>query len=228
MKKNILIIGASGHAKVIIDIIEKENTYTIFGLIDTYKKKGDKLYDYDILGKETDIPKIVEENDIYGGVIAIGDNWVRKLMFEKISNLSIDFKYITTIHPDAIIGSNLKIGDGVVVMPGVVINSNVRIDNCCILNTKSFLGSNSIMKDFSSLGPGAVVDYNVTIEDCSVISLGVCVVNNMTIGKNSIIGAGSTVVDDIPISVIAFGTPAKEIRERKSDEKYLSGKRMRL
>jgi len=101
-KKKILIIGASGHAKVIIDIVEREGRYTIFGLIDTYKDIGGKVFEYEILGTENDISRIVKENNIYGGIIAIGDNCTRKYMTEKISKIFSGFKYVKAIHPNTV------------------------------------------------------------------------------------------------------------------------------
>jgi sugar O-acyltransferase (sialic acid O-acetyltransferase NeuD family) len=222
-KKNILIIGASGHAKVIIDILEKENLYNVFGFIDTYKPKGKSIYGYEILGTEKDIPKIMFENDIYGGIIAIGDNWVRKIVSDKVIELNNEFKFITTIHPDAIIGNDVQIGEGVVIMPGVIINSKAVIGKHCILNTKSFLGCCSKIYDYSSLGPSSLVDYDVVVKNNSAISLGVNIVNNIIIGENSVIGAGSLVLKNIANNKIAFGIPAIEIRDRFVGEKYLSG-----
>ena len=80
----ILIFGAGGHAKVIIDLVEKEGSHNILGLIDPSKKKGDDLMGYKILGQESDLPGIIANNSIKGGVIAIGDNGLRKKVSDKI------------------------------------------------------------------------------------------------------------------------------------------------
>ena len=77
-KDKILVFGASGHAKVIIDVIEKEAKYEIVGLIDPNKDEGEEILGYKVLGKEDDLANFLRITDISGGIIAIGDNWVRK------------------------------------------------------------------------------------------------------------------------------------------------------
>lgn len=223
IKKNILIIGTSGHAKVIIDIVEREGKYNIFGLIDTYKEIGGKTFEYSILGSENHLPLIMKENDIYGGIIAIGDNNTRKRLYERILKIDKGFNFVNAIHPKAVIGSGVEIGSGVVIMPGVVVSPYVTIGDFCILNTKSILGSESLMCNYSSLGPGTNIGENVSIGICSAISLGAKIIESINIGSHSIIGAGSIVVNDISNKKVAFGIPAKEIRDREKGEFYLSG-----
>lgn len=223
MKKKIVVIGASGHAKVIIDIIEKEEKYDIIGLIDSYKEKGKKTFGYAILGTEEIIPELIEKGNLYGGVLAIGDNFIRKELFYKIKEIQPDFKYVNAIHPQSVIGAKVKIGKGVVIMPGVIINTLSKIDDFCILNTKSTLDHECKMRKFSSLGPGTNVGGNVIIDECTAISLGAKVIENIKIGKHSVVGAGALVIRNIGDNKIAFGIPAKEIRTREAGEGYLSG-----
>ena len=91
--KDILIIGASGHAKVIIDIIEKQKKYKIFGFIDTNKDVGEIIFGYTVLGTEMDIPLLMNQNNIHGGIIAIGDNWIRKQVKDKVLSICKGFKF---------------------------------------------------------------------------------------------------------------------------------------
>lgn len=217
----ILIIGASGHAKVIIDIVEKQNQYEIFGLIDSYKEKGNKVDGYEILGTEKELPEIIKKNNIYGGIIAIGDNWTRKSFFKEISSSNENFKFINAIHPSAIISDSTSISSGVTIMAGVIINSNATIGKQCIINTKSSVGHDAVIKDFSSIAPGVTIGGEVTINKCSAISLGSNIIECITIGKHTVIGAGSLVNKNIGDSKLAYGVPAKEIKNRKKDDKYL-------
>jgi len=223
MKKKIIVIGASGHAKVIIDIIEKEDKYEIIGLIDSYKEKGGKTFGYAILGTEKIIPKLIEEENLYGGILAIGDNFIRKELFFKIKEIQSNFKYINAIHPKSIIGAKVIIGKGVVIMPGVIVNTQSEIDDFCILNTKSTLDHECKMRKFSSLGPGTNVGGNVLIGECTAISLGAKVIENINIGKHTVVGAGSLIIRNVGDFKIAFGIPAKEIRTREIGESYLAG-----
>ena len=223
MKKKIVVIGASGHAKVIIDIVEREGKYEVLGLIDSYKEKGRKTFGYAILGTEKLIPQLIEKENLYGGILAIGDNYIRQELFYKIKEIQPDFKYVNAIHPHAVIGAKVKIGKGVVIMPGVIVNTQSKIDDFCILNTKSTLDHECKMKKFSSLGPGTNVGGNVKIGECTAISLGAKVIENIDIGKHSVVGAGSLVIRNVGDFKIAFGIPAKEVRTRDIGESYLSG-----
>ncbi len=223
-KENIIIIGASGHAKVIIDIIEKCDLYNIVGFIDSYKPKESKLLNYSILGTEENILELSDKYNFKHAIIAIGDNWVRKKMQKKISNIFPDIIYSSVIHPNAILGRDVFIGKGTVVMAGVIVNSDTQIGDFCILNTNSSLGHDGEMKNFSSLAPNATLGGNVTIGNCTAISLGTNIIQGITIGKHSIIGAGSLVIRNIEDYTLSYGCPSKIIRKIQKGEKYLYNK----
>src|SRR5690554_32869 len=97
--KRVVIFGAGGHAKVVADIIEKVNNYHIVGFIDQFKRKGDKVYGYDIVGDESFIE--MNSTNLYGGIVAIGDNWLRAKIVATILLKVPHFKFITAIHPTA-------------------------------------------------------------------------------------------------------------------------------
>jgi sugar O-acyltransferase (sialic acid O-acetyltransferase NeuD family) len=219
--KNILIFGASGHAKVIIDIVEKQHVFHIVGLIDTYKKIGTKLDDYEILGTEEDLPKIVSTYKIFGGIIAIGDNFSRMKISERISEIIPDFQFVTAIHPKAIISKKVMIGDGSVIMAGAIVNSNSAIGTHAILNTKCAVDHDCKIGDFASIAPGVTLGGGVEINIGSAISLGANVIENISIGKHTVVGAGALVLKSIGAHEIAYGVPAKTIRQRKPSDKYL-------
>lgn len=228
MNKNIVIIGTSGHAKVIIDIVEREGRYTIIGLIDTYKEVGSKTFDYAVLGSEHDLPEIVNTHNVYGGIIAIGDNAIRANMHQRILDIFNDFKFVNAVHPNAIVAADVSFGKGTVVMPGVVINSATKIEDFCIVNTKALLGNSSKLRSYSSLGPGVSVGSNVEVKEYSAISLGAKIKDNLTVGKHTVIGAGSIVDHNIGSEKVAFGCPAVEVRSRYVGEYYLSGNKKKF
>lgn len=220
-KKNIVVFGASGHAKVIIDIIERVNLYNIIGLIDTFKPINSEIFNYKILGTENELNELIQDYKIDCGIIAIGDNWIRKKMLKKILNIVPNFQFISAIHPNAIIGKNVKIGEGTVIMPGVIVNSDAIIGDFCILNTKSSLGHDAKLAKYSSLAPNVTIGGNVTIGEFTAICLGACVIQDITIGKNSIVGASALVNRDIESYKMVYGIPAKIIKNVVKGEKYL-------
>ena len=225
LMKNVLIFGASGHGSVVLDCLERSNDYRVVGFIDSFKKKGTKNNGYEVLGTEYDLRYITERYNVHAGVIAIGDNWERQKMAERIVKISPDFDFINVIHSSAILGKDVILGKGIVVLPGVIVNANSRIGDHCMLNTRASLGHDGIMDSFSSLAPGVCTGGYLKLGRGSAISLGTLVIQNISIGSESVIGAGSLVLKNIPDQVLAFGSPAEVIRRRQKGEVYLTGPR---
>lgn len=192
MCKKVIIIGASGHAKVIADIIKKSNDEIIGFLDDNKELQNITIFDHKkVLGttQEEDVRKY---DDCYF-VIGIGSNKVR----EKIANKYHYLKWYTAIHPNAVIGSNVSIDEGSVIMAGTVINTGTKIGKHCILNTCSSLDHDNVLEDYVHVSPGSHLAGTVTVKEGTWICSGVTLINNITIEKNNIIGAGSTVIRDI-------------------------------
>ena len=219
--KEILVFGASGHAKVVLDTIEKEGNFQVKGLIDPNKEIGEDVLGYKILAKEEDISELYKSESIHGGVIAIGDNWIRKNVQEKIIESIPDFNFISCIHPSAEIGKEVKIGIGTMVLPGAIINADSQIGDHCIINTNASLDHDSFIGNFSSLAPNATTCSNVKIGEYSAISLGADIIQNIKIGNHCVIGAGSLVTKDVADNSLCYGVPSEVIRKRKKGEKYL-------
>ena len=218
---NIVIIGASGHGNVVLDCIEKEGKYRVVGFIDSFKKKGLSHNGYPILGTEFDLPYILSAYNVSGGIVAIGDNWLRKKMEDRVKAIVPELRYITAVHPNAIIGKRCAIGEGSVVLAGAVVNSGSVVGRFCILNTNSSLDHDSIIGDYSSLAPRVTTGGNLILGCFSAICLGASIIENVEIGDHTVIGAGALVLKHMPSMVIAFGTPATVIKKRKVGECYL-------
>lgn len=221
--QNIVIFGASGHGSVVLDCIEKEGKYKVIGFIDSFRKKGTEVNGYSVLGSEYDLPFLVEKHQIFGGIVAIGDNWTRNLLVERILKIVPEFNYVSAVHPNAEIGKDVQIGRGSVVMPGVTINANAIIANHCILNTNASLDHDGFMNNFSSLAPNVCVGGNFILGRGSAICLGTNIIENITVGEYSVVGAGSLLVGNVSDCLMVYGAPAKIVRKRIPSEPYLSG-----
>jgi len=219
--KNIIIVGSSGHAKVIIDIVRKEGKYNIVGLLDAYREIGEKTLGYSVLGQESDLPELKAQHDVYGALIAIGDNYRRYQIADKLQRVCPDISFVSAIHPSATIGTDVTIEQGSVVMSGVAINPSVTIGRFCILNTNSSIDHDGVMEDFSSLAPGVNVGGNCRIGKYSALSIGAKLVHKISIGEHTVIGAGSVVTKAVESNVVAYGVPAKAIRHREKGDVYL-------
>jgi len=221
MSKSLLIVGAWGHGRSVLDIVRNRYASCDIGFMDDCREKGSCVWGIEVLGATEDIAEVYEKLKPRGVIIAIGDNWNRYLMSAKIRNKWPEIKFIRAIHPLAYIGKDAIIGKGSVVMPGAVIGPGTKIGSHCVVNTRASIDHDCTLGEFCSVAPGATLGGGVTIGDFSAICLGANVIEKTHIGYHSVIGAGSTVLSDIGDNAVAYGTPARKIRYRERDEGYL-------
>lgn len=200
-EKKVMIIGASGHGKVIADIIHQSGDKVMGFLDDDPTKK--EIHQIPVLGKIEDIQKY--KND-FCFIIGIGDNQIRKEIAE--SNPALN--YYTAIHPTAVIGEGVRIGNGTAVMAGVVINVDADIGEHCIINTAAVIEHDCIIGDYTHVSPQACLCGNVHVGEECHIGAGVTVINNLSICLKCTIGIGAVVVSNIEKQGIYIGNPAKE------------------
>lgn len=197
----IIIIGCGGHSKVLIDIISMLTNYEIIGFYDDNVK--DFFNNYPIFGKINDIVNNVD----YTYIIGIGDNNIRKIIFEKYHNLN----WGTLIHPNSIISKTAVIKKGSVICAGSIIQTEVIIGENCIINTNCNIDHESIIGNNSSICPGSVICGRVNIDELCFIGANSTIIQNLKIGYNSIIGAGCVVIKNIPTNSKVVGNPGKII-----------------
>lgn len=218
--KNILIYGASGHAKMIVDIILKNKDYNFIGFLDSFKPINEEIYGHKVVGNLDMLPSIIKKFNVKGVVIGIGDNDTRLQAYKKIIQIDPTIEFPSMVHPNAIIANDVILPKGVVIMAGAIINADAKVGKFCLLNTKASLGHDSVMSDFSSLASGATISGNVHIGFCSTISLSASVSQNLTIGNFTIIGGASLVLKSVGDYKLAYGVPAKIIKNRRLDLVY--------
>ncbi|KAA8997559.1 acetyltransferase [Paenibacillus spiritus] len=217
--RELVIIGAGGHAKVLIDAAEQEGKYRIRGLIDSHKPPGFTVHGYPVLGDEDWLVRSAPAG--CEGLIAVGDNWTRGLIAERIRRRLPGLRYARVVHPRASLARGAAVGEGTVVLSGAVLGSDAVVGRHGILYSGSILEHESRTGDCVSLAPGAVAAGNVAIGDYTALGVGANVIHSIQIGMHCVIGAGSTVVADIGDYTVAYGTPARPIRTRNAGERYL-------
>ena len=205
---NIIILGASGHSKVIIDILhcmnKKKKIYDEIYLLDDNKDLlGTEVLGHKIIGTIDKCKDYMKESF----VIAIGNNDIRKKIAEQYN-----LNYINVIHPLAVVAEDVEIDDGTIVMAGAIINSGTTVGKHCIINTGATVDHDNVIKDYVHISPGVHMGGTVMIDSGAWIGVGSCVRNNIYIGKNIIVGAGAVVVRDITEAGTYAGVPAKKIR----------------
>jgi len=217
--KSIFIVGSSGHGRSVLDVVRRHYTDSEIFFFDDFKIKNSIQYGIKVLGPIEEISEAYKKYGAIGVIIAIGNNWDRYLVYRKVKKYP-EANFISAVHPSADIGNDVIINHGTVIMPGAVIGPGVHIGSHCIINSHATVEHDCILDDFSHIAPGAVLAGNVRLGLKSYVGLGAKIIEKRNIGSNAVIGAGAVVLSDIQNDMIAYGVPAKEIRQKKSDEKY--------
>lgn len=193
--KDLVIVGAGGHGRVIADIAQKLGTYETISFLDDGEAKS--TMGLPIVGKASDIEKYVDTADIF---VAIGNSKVRGDFIERL--LTIGANVPTLIHPSAIIGACVEIGRGTAIMAGAIINPCSKLGKGVILNTCSSIDHDCIIGDYCHIAVGVHVAGTVQLGERVWLGAGAIVKNNVNICSDCIIGAGAVVVEN----VISCGT----------------------
>lgn len=196
----ITLYGASGHGKVVKDVLEKNNydiTYIVDDNINVQEFEGLRVKTSDELNSNSQV------------IIAIGNNQIRKRIAKSISNIIL--KSIS--HPKAVIGNNVRVGDGSVIMANATVNPSVLIGEHCIINTNSVIEHDCSIGDFCHVSPGAIVTGGVRLGEGVHIGARAVILPGVSIGSWAIVGAGAVVTKDIPEKTIYVGNPAKFLRK---------------
>lgn len=206
MKRKLLIIGAKGHGRVVADIALKTNRWHCISFLDDNEELIPSM-GIEVIGKVKDVLKFSNDCDV---VVAIGCNETRKRIQEKLKkefNISIP----TLVHPNAIIGGQVKIGEGTVIMGGVVINCGTTIGSGCIINTGATVDHDSFIEDYVHISPGVHLAGTVKVGECTWLGIGSIVINNISITSGCKIGAGAVVIRDINETGIYVGIPSRRL-----------------
>ena len=222
MKKKIIIIGGGGQAGVIYDCIKAQGEYEIIGYSD--KAKG-SLFKEKIkyFGNLKELINKLKKKAYKGTflTIAIGENYIRKKIYENLKKNVLDLKWATIIHPSASISSGVKIGTGSQILNGSILCYKTIISKHVCINTGAIIDHDNFFDDFSSAGPGACTGGNVKVGKLCFLGINSTVKHKIRIKENTVIGANSFVNLNCEANSLYFGTPAKKIKNRKKDDRYL-------
>ena len=202
----IVIVGASGHGKVIADISLLNGYDEVFFLDDNPEVKT--VGEYVVVGSSSEVDSFIDDG--YDFIVAIGNAAIR----ERIQNnlLAKCAKVVTLIHPSASVAYDVGIGVGSVVMAGAVINPGSVIGSGCIVNTCSSVDHDCVVGDFSHVSVGAHTAGTVHMGDRCWLGIGAVISNNINVCDDVMIGAGAVVVKDISEAGVYVGVPARKMK----------------
>ena len=192
------LFGASGHAKVIMDIIEAQGDAV--GVLYDDAPRVDCIHGHRVVCASLEQP-------VGALIISIGSNAARCAVANRLNA-----EFATAIHPRAIVSPSATVGCGSVVMQGAIIQADTAIGRHCIINSGASVDHECRIADFVHISPHATLCGNVSVGLGSWVGAGATVIPGITIGRNCIIGAGATVIRNIPDGAVAVGSPAKIIK----------------
>lgn len=206
MTRSLVIVGASGHGKVIADLAELLG-FSVYFYDDAYPNKK-YIEHWPIHGSCDDLITGRNTGDYFSDdvVIAIGDNKIRQHKYLYLQENG--FNLISLIHPTAFVSKYATLAPGTVVFAGAIINAFAKVGVGCIINTSSIIEHDCVISDFVHICPNVALAGGVYVGSKSWIGIGTQVRQLITIGDNCMIGAGSTVVKNLPNNITAFGSPA--------------------
>lgn len=205
MKNKLLIIGASGHGKVVADIAIKMNKWNSIAFLDDDKSIKSSM-GIEIIGTSEEVFTHLDDYEI---TVGIGNNVTRQKIHEMLETLGASIPVL--IHPNAVIGSQVDIGIGTVVMAGAIVNCCTKIGKGCIINTGSTIDHDNCIEDFVHISPGSHLAGTVKVGQGSWLGIGSVVSNNISITNGCKVGAGSVVVKDISEPGVYVGVPVRRV-----------------
>ena len=203
--QDIYVIGAGGHAKVILALLEALGRVCVGIYDDNEKLWGKTLSGVPIIGAVKELP---DKNNI-SAVIAIGNNSIRKYIAESFHNL----QWAILIHPYSWVHKSVRVHDGTVIFAGAVVQPDTVIGAHTIINTSASVDHDCHIGDFCHIAPGCHLAGNVQIQDCTFVGVGSDVIPGIHITSDVVVGAGASVVRNITSSGTYIGVPAKELQE---------------
>jgi sugar O-acyltransferase (sialic acid O-acetyltransferase NeuD family) len=209
-KCRVIVWGAGGHGKVIVDALLASESCDLVGVLDDDPTKaGGRLLGIPVLHSPGGLRSLLDTLDLDGVAIGIGDNYIRDKKFREA--VSCGLKPVNVIHPGAHLSRFVKLGAGVTIFAGAILNAGTVVeDNVCV-NTGASVDHDNYLESGCHLFPHATLTGGVRVGGFSYVGSGAVVAPNIVIQKYSQVGAGAVVLKDVPEGVIVAGSPAMEI-----------------
>jgi len=211
MLEKLVIFGAGGHAKVVIDAVMRQGRFDVAFLADSDAARvGSVILGYPVREEAEGFAALAA--GVKYGIIAIGDNATRRRIAEMVRRNGLTLAKV--IHPSAVVACATSIGDGTLVMPGSIINAEAHIGANVIVNTGAVIEHDCVIGDDAHIAPNVTLCGGVSVGAGSLIGAGATVLVGRRIGTGAVVGAGSTVIEDVPDGTCAVGSPCRILESR--------------
>lgn len=194
-KQNLLLIGAGGHTRSCIDVIEQTQQFSIIGLVGLAHEVGHSVLGYPVIGDENELPQLRAQCDV--ALVTLGQiktAALRQKIFMQLQDLS--FPLPTIISPHAYVSKHAVIGVGTIIMHGAIVNAGARIGNNCIINSHALIEHDVMVADHCHISTAAVLNGGVSVGSGTFIGSNTAIRQGVTIGNHCVIGMGQCVLSD--------------------------------
>jgi UDP-perosamine 4-acetyltransferase len=207
-REKLIVIGSGRHTKVVVDVLQELDVYELVGCIGE-RTWRDNLLGVPVVGESDILPKI-RESGVSLAFVAIGDNQNRLEMAQRARSLG--FSFVNAVSPHARLSKHVKLGTGIAIMPGVVVNVDTAIGDHAIINTGSTIDHDCEIGEAAHIAPGCHLAGTVKIGTGAFLGIGSKVIPNTPVGEWTTVGGGSIVIRELPSHAVAVGVPAKVIK----------------
>ena len=192
----IILIGAGGHARSCMDIIEIAGQYKIAGLVEKDDADTNENLGYPLIGTDDDLPDLRKEFEfalVTVGQIKTASTRVR--LFGLLMNLG--YKLPVIVSPRSHVSRHSKVGEGTIIMHDVIVNTNAEIGRNCIINNKVLIEHDAAVGDHCHIATGSIVNGKVTVGRESFLGSRAVTKQSIAIGSRCVIGAGAVIKTDV-------------------------------
>lgn len=215
--ERVVILGAGGHGRVVLDILLAQRRYSVVGFLDNNQDiLGRRIDGVPVVGTIDAAAEACDRHNATSVIVAIGDNGARRGIARQLEQAGL--RLLSAIHPTAAVARNATIGRNVVIAAGVVVCAHCQIGDSVILNTGCIVDHQTMIGEGSHICPGVRIAGRVVVEPGTFVGIGATIVPRVTVGCEAIVGAGSVVLEDVPPMATVVGVPARPIRLATADE----------
>ncbi len=217
---DMIILGAGGHGRVILDILRQAKEHNPVGFLDNSSGlHGRRVDGLPVLGGVEQLPEL-RDHGITGAIVAVGDNGARRALGETIERN--EFQLLSAIHPSAQLASSVSLGKGIVIAAGVMVCAHCQIGDYVILNTGCIVDHESMIGTAAHICPGVKLAGHVTVESGAHVGIGATVIQNIRLGFESVVGTGAVVIGDVDPMTTVVGVPAKSTKDAPTADEFAS------